>query len=397
MMSFAGIKRLGAQGLGPDDRVVKAVERGKPAVFKVVNPDQGWIEKLHQASPNTALIGRIVDNTLQLTPQAGRDFAERVIQKAKELGDVVKWWEGSNEAAKGKEAIKRLCEFEQAFAERLQGAGYHALVGGFSTGTPEIVGPENQCPWMEEWELLYPAMKVAHGVHFHEYWEPHKLDDTWNAYRFEKWWPALPEWARNKWWLVSELGVDGGPRQNDPDDHYGWRDYDHITAAVYKHLLWGYAQTMANYPRLAAAVYIAGLEPVANPKWKAFDICGWVLSYLKQEWAVAPAEMWGSPVEAPPPPPPPEEPEPVAPPPWDEATQEAWQSVIVSHDPRFAFPKKAKAVLGSSAFALSGETYFELGGTTWVSQLWSDGQQVTMLLTIQGQWKPDQIKVVSFS
>jgi len=50
--------------------------------------------------------------------------------------------------------------------------------------------------------------------------------------------------------------------------------------------------------------------------------------------------------------------------------------------------------LGPKAFALSGETYFGLGGTAWVRQLWSDGQQVKMLLTIQGQWGPDQIKVV---
>jgi hypothetical protein len=292
-MSFAGMKRLSAQSLGPDDRVVEAVRRGQPAVFKVVNPDAGWVEKLHEASPDTVLIGRIVDNTLKgekLCEKEGKLFAERVLRKAEEFDGLVKWWEGSNESAE-REGIKRLCEFERAFAEKLQAEGYHALVGGFSRGIPEIVGPDGECPWMEEWEWFYPAMEVAHGVHFHEYWWPDKLDDTWTAYRFLKWWPALPEWAKSKWWLVSELGVDGGPRQ-DEKGHYGWRDYADTSAPRYLELLKGYAQTMAQYPRLAAAIYVAGLAP--ERIWHAFDICGEVLDHLSDEWATAPAETWGS-------------------------------------------------------------------------------------------------------
>jgi hypothetical protein len=50
-------------------------------------------------------------------------------------------------------------------------------------------------------------------------------------------------------------------------------------------------------------------------------------------------------------------------------------------------------VLGAGAFALSDEKYFEEGGTTWVRQLWSDGEQIKMLLTQEGNWGQDEIQV----
>ncbi|MBS1251039.1 MAG: hypothetical protein MAG451_00068 [Anaerolineales bacterium] len=594
-MSFQGVKRLSAQSLGADDRVAEAVRHGRPAVFKVVNPDIGWVQKLHDASPDTVLIGRIVDDTLadKLSVAEGRAFAERILQKAGELGGIIRWWEGSNEAAKGPVAIRRLCEFERAFAERVQAEGYHALVGGFSTGVPQIVGRDSEVPWMGEWELFYPAMKVAHGVHFREYWHPHQLDDTWNAYRFEKWWPALPAWARAKWWLVGELGVDGGLAG---EKHCGWMHYG-MPADRYLDLLTGYARTMVQYPRLAAAIYVAGSG--GFDEWRTFDIAGDVLDRISAEWATASAEPWGTPVEAevvedevteeevtvtPQPLVAPQannlidklaaregtegytgrrslddvdifvvhwlgakgrnlqpdtvwreqtthedpdrpkfpggayhfqitqdgeltqlhplttvtwqsagtdevtgkhlnvvsiavviEPEregdlpaatapqageyrytegqissclglydwlsrrlgralrvaghyevrpltpegfpstdcpgpawpiqlkpvlldrdPDAPPlpAWEEATRVAWQSLIVSHNPDFAFPEKALQVLGPAAFALSDEARFDVGGTTWVRQLWSDGVEVKMLLTIEGQWGMDDIRVV---
>ncbi len=583
-MSFRGMKRLSAQTLGPDDRVADAVRQGKPAVLKVVDPDVGWVHKLHDASPDTVLVGRIVDDSVRhkLTAQEGRAFAERVLQKANELGGVIRWWEGSNEAASGPEPIQRLCEFERAFAERIQAEGYHALVGGFSTGVPQIVGPNTEVPWLGEWELFYPAMRVAHGVHFREYWHPYQLNDTWNAYRFEKWWPALPAWAKAKWWLVGELGVDGGLAH---EGRRGWSHY--MPAALYLDMLKRYTETMARYPHLAATIYIAGLG--VDSSWATFDIAGEVLDRISAQWAAAPAERWGTPVEEEP-----VEEEPgeeeggvataplVAPgarnlidklpvregtqgytgrrnlddidifvvhwlgargrnlrpetvwreqvthqdpgrprfpggayhfqitqdgtptqlhrlttvtwqsagrdevtgkhlndvcvavvieperegdeyrytegqissclalydwvcrrlgrslrvaghyevrpltaaglpstdcpgpawpiqlkpllldrdpdepplPQWEEATRVAWQSLIVSHNPDFAFPHKAAQVLGLDAFALSDETRFELDGITWVKQLWSDGTEIKMLLTMEGQWGLDEIRVV---
>ena len=72
----------------------------------------------------------------------------------------------------------------------------------------------------------------------------------------------------------------------------------------------------------------------------------------------------------------------------------AWQSLIVSHNPDFAFPQKAREVLGAGAIALSEEATFEVRGTKWQHQLWSDGVEVKLLLTIHGQWDPADIQVV---
>ncbi|MBI3942283.1 MAG: N-acetylmuramoyl-L-alanine amidase, partial [Chloroflexi bacterium] len=295
-MSVNAMKRMGSQSLGGNDLVAQAVQRGKPAVFKVVDPDPGWVQRLHQASPQTVLVGRIVDNSLagRLTAAEGRNFAGRVLARARELQDTIRWWEGSNEAASGPDAIKRLCEFERTFAERLQAEGYHALVGGFSTGVPQIVGPDGKVPWMGEWELFYPAMQIADGVHFHEYWNPKELDDRWNAYRFTMWWDALPAWAREKWWLVSELGVDGGLAEIDA--RKGWSDY--IDGGRYLNLLNAYAQTLEHYPRIATAIYVTGLG--ADTSWRTYDICHTpVLDTLTAAWASVPPVAWGTAVPAP--------------------------------------------------------------------------------------------------
>ncbi|MSP12798.1 MAG: hypothetical protein EXR62_07555 [Chloroflexi bacterium] len=387
------VRRLSVQSLGGQGRVLQAVARGKPAVFKMVDPDAGWVQQLQRTSPETTLVGRVTDDSLsgKLSAPEGRHFAERVLLKARELGGAIRWWEGSNEAAKGRDATRRLCEFEQAFAERLQSEGFHALVGGFSTGVPEIVGPGNVVPWMGEWELLYPAMSVAHGVHFHEYWNPFQLQDDWNALRFLKWWPALPEWARSKWWLVSELGVDGGLAF---EGRKGWQGY--MPAATYLDLLRKYAQAMEPYPKLAATIYMAGTG--ADPSWATYDVAGEMLDLISQDWMAAPALSWGTEV--------PQRPEdggevisPGTPETrgtdaiWQTAFSLAWQSVKVAHIPDFDLPKKAKQVLGPHAFALSDEKYFEVGTASFVHQLWSDGAVVKMLVAEKPHFELDQIRV----
>ncbi len=79
---------------------------------------------------------------------------------------------------------------------------------------------------------------------------------------------------------------------------------------------------------------------------------------------------------------------------WTEATRVAWQSVIYSYHPDFAFPRKALQVLGPGAFPLTEEVYFDLEDTTWVRQLWTDGEEVKMLLALKGHWDLNEIRVV---
>ncbi len=274
------------QGLGPSDVVLDVVRQYKPAIFKMVDPDVGWVRALIEASPETVLIGRLVeDHQGRLTAREGRAFADRILRKSAELGGHIQWWEGSNEAISGGiDDMLRLCEFEQAFAERIQREGLHALVGGFSTGTPQIVQNGSDEVWMGEWSTFYPALQEAHGAHFHEYWHPQQLNDRWNAFRYQMWYPRLPRWARDKWWLVSELGIDGGLAGA---GRKGWRDY--VDEDQYLALLRGYGADLARFPRIAATVFCAGLGP--DRSWQSFDLTENLLHELGRMWR--PDERWG--------------------------------------------------------------------------------------------------------
>jgi hypothetical protein len=79
---------------------------------------------------------------------------------------------------------------------------------------------------------------------------------------------------------------------------------------------------------------------------------------------------------------------------WSRAGEAAWAQVAVSTNPDVAFPRKAREVLGTGAFALSDEQHAAIDDHAWAWQLWSDGNKVVILMAQEGHWDLAEIRVV---
>ncbi len=73
----------------------------------------------------------------------------------------------------------------------------------------------------------------------------------------------------------------------------------------------------------------------------------------------------------------------------------AWQIAAVPMPPDFAFPKKARQMLGAHALALNDEQRMYANGLMWAWQLWTNGAQTVVLITQDGKWGMDEIRAVS--
>lgn len=277
------MRRLGIQSMAFDGQVLDALLKGPPAVFLFLDPDAGWVERVRQAAPSITLVGRLVgpSQTFPLTPEGGRELARRCIAKMEETG--IRWWVGANERSNNAAFnVRRLVDFERAFAETLRQGGGRALIGGFGSGATPI--PEDPTG-PQAWALLLDALRAADGFHFHEYWHVSEdgiiPNDPYHVRRFEKWYRTVPDWAKEKWFLVSELGIES-PKG-------GWRGA--VNPDAYVQALRQYGETLRGYPRFAATVFHAG--PSLDPHWMSYDIRGKILEELAHAWSRSAPVHWG--------------------------------------------------------------------------------------------------------
>jgi len=283
------MKNIGVQSLLFDERVLTALQRGQPAVFKLIDPDAGWVNRVQEAVTDATLVGRLHDlsHPAKLDAENGIRLAKACAAKAQET--YIEIWEGSNEVVPASlDEFKRYVEFEHAFALELARQGLKPLIGGFATGTTPVDGdPDCQT----KWRIFCDALADAWGMHWHEYWYAPQngiIDDRWNAYRYEKWWHFLPEkLRREKWFLVSELGVEG----HDPavGARAGW--VGKATVNDYWSHLQRYADALTNFsPRLAATLFYAG--DIVDKSWQSYDVMP-LIGNLEQAWKGDKKRVWG--------------------------------------------------------------------------------------------------------
>ena len=274
------MKNIGVQSMLFDERVVTALQHGRPAVFKLIDPDAGWAKHIGQIVPDVTLVGRLHDlsHPDELTAENGIKLARACAERAQKTYILI--WEGSNEVVPASlEEFKRYVEFEHAFASEMVAEGLEPLIGGFATGTTPVAG-DPDCE--EKWRIFCGALEDAHGMHWHEYWYAPQngiIDDRWNAYRYEKWWHFLPEkLRRDKWFLVSELGVEG----HDPavGARAGW--VGKAKANDYWSHLQRYADALTKFsPRIAATLFYAGA--IVDKSWQSYDVMP-LIGNLEQAW-----------------------------------------------------------------------------------------------------------------
>lgn len=280
------MKNIGIQTFGFSQEAYDALQIAQPAVLLILDPDAGAVQRYREVAPNTTFVGRLVgpSDELPLTADGGIELAEMCLRKRDETS--IQWWLGANERGmKTVQEARALNAFEANFAGRLQTNGAKPVVCNTATGVPRVPSDGNA---EAVWEAFGNALRAASALGFHEYWyldtSDDVLDDGWNAYRYQKWYPLLPSFAQQMPALVSELGVAGHlPRKGNG----GWRGK--VPARRYEQLLLRYSGYMpANF---AATIFHVGPSP--DPKWDTYDIRGEMLDWLVDQWAISADFAWG--------------------------------------------------------------------------------------------------------
>lgn len=295
--------KLGLHTLGPTDPyIMEFVRRARPRVVKSVG-DFGWLTEVKQASPETIIIGRHLDQeehwVLTTDPAAaGVVFVEQHLE-AYRLNPQVDYWEGWNELGPGTpERMTWFALFEASRACAMQQHGFRAAVGGFSTGVPEY-------DLMDEFLPALEAAQRCGGIfHLHEYASPtFQCGVAVNvpglipgapplsvpagplSLRYRIWYEGLlkPRGLGSLPLVISELGIDGlapSPACDDPG-YPGWklysdwwvqRGYGPSGPQAYVNVLGWYDNEMRSDPYvLGAAIFTTGaLEP--QQQWHAFEL-----------------------------------------------------------------------------------------------------------------------------
>lgn len=143
---------------------VEYIRRVQPDAVKVLNSGMdGRVIAAAQAA-GSLIIGRVYWDNQQLGAAYGR-FIDRVIQFAREHPEIG-WLEGANEFAQSPGELERYAEHEIERMKALDAIGRKAVIGNFSTGTPDVA----------HWSRFRPALEYAaahgHALGLHSYSGP---------------------------------------------------------------------------------------------------------------------------------------------------------------------------------------------------------------------------------
>ncbi len=207
-------------------KILDYYRRSGANVFKTLVYQDALLTALKQM--DVTIIGRLHTDRQALGGSVARDFTQRVLDSARRHPDV-DYWEGYNEAFHVASEIGRYAEFEIDRMKALEAIGKKAVIGCFSTGTPEIT--DGGATWRKFKPALDHALANGHALGLHEYSGPYMQylvrtpdgKNQWDARanRFtgvgadQIWDPSLDGWLTLRYRMVyrlfAEMGLAGLP------------------------------------------------------------------------------------------------------------------------------------------------------------------------------------------
>lgn len=208
------MSKIGIHAQRPTPAAKQLVQAG--ARVAVLVSDFGAAEEYRAASPGITIIGRprqdyeVRDQLVALLGkpdaiQRARDLAARFVESqwyyVYRQNPYILNWIGHNEQSFGgpndADALNLMAlygEYEAERARQMADYGLSAVVGGFSTGYPEITYPDHT-PDLRMWNMFLPALYAVDNygglLHLHEYAAP-----------LLKWWTFLAPWGQLAGWLL---------------------------------------------------------------------------------------------------------------------------------------------------------------------------------------------------
>ncbi len=256
-----------------------------------------------------------------------RGCMDRIRAKALEFPEV-SYWEFLNECHEKGDDMARYAQCCIAFMKEMEAIGRKAVVGSFSTGTPNE----------DQWERFRPAVEHAwhngHAIGVHQYAAPDMrfmcgrnqwnggnptFDDPctdprvegWHTLRHRKFLPIIRSWGVSARIVITESGNDDifqdkqmksffGQNSNKKRGFRQWKDFGHKLGDFADQLHW-YCWQLSQDPEVIGVVDF-GFS--ANRKeWEPFDLTRdeAMLKAVQERQATLPR---GGPEVIPPPPPP---------------------------------------------------------------------------------------------
>lgn len=231
--------KLGVHSLRPTADARRMVEAGSPIVELV--DDFGPAGEFLAINPRLVLIGRttsprITGEELRASGLSPADAATRwmnAYREAYRLNPLITLWTGPNEPVWNDVAgMIWYGLFETARVQLLMQIGLHAVVGNFSTGTPDITGPD----LLQWWNAFLPALRAAQQFNgylgLHEYSDGKLSKDVdeagegWNTFRYRRVHrlALAPNGLADLKIVLTEFGVDFKIRDIDYAAELAWAD-----------------------------------------------------------------------------------------------------------------------------------------------------------------------------
>lgn len=309
-MTKIGVQVLeGGWGGLAKEQVPEYYRRTAAPVFKTMDFDRGRLEAIREASPETLIVGRAYSSTWdkrgfdsekEAKSAAGKYWREVLGPTAAGTIGLVDAWEGPNECNQSGAGLSYYAYFEAERARILDDAGWRAVLGNFSTGTPDY----------PDWPRFYPAIAAAvqYGgyIGLHEYSAPRAtwmfgqaqwdwknsrpyppgkcpreedMGDTGHLTgRYRVFWRSMPAGLRLARLIISECLIDGGVQPRWGGQGGGWQDFCDPEELV-ADLAWYDGLLTADDWVMGATIFHAG---AGDNRWAGFNVAGEALELMGQ-------------------------------------------------------------------------------------------------------------------
>lgn len=270
--------------------VADAIVRVRPALIKTLHHDVNFWKKARQVLPDAFIVGRLFTPNQDFADnpsKRGREFAERVLKeevnKFQVDGKLIyNAWESYNEVMSERataDTQKKYDEFQVAFAEKMQAAGFEPVGMNFATGN--FFGDQ----FLENFRGTLETYKY---LGFHEYDWPtldrlHKIGladgngGMWLALRYRRIMQKVREQFPNRHTaIITELGMTRGVVAGGPNEGPWNKDEPVAPDDYWQSLLWYNSEIMKDDYALGACLFVVG----AIHPWESFEHLGPMMDKL---------------------------------------------------------------------------------------------------------------------
>lgn len=230
---------------------------GTPRICKLLDPSPEYVREVRErVGPRCLIIVRwyqpyqVLDDSMRRAFVWYEQHQAAMRAMTSEGADHYLGFESLNEVPDS-EAVA-YCEYEVARLRLMHADGYHAVVGNWSVGTPDL-------PVWAIYRRVLDAMWPTDYVGLHSYWSDHAdIDNPWHCAR----WQFVPELAGRQI-VVTECGRDVVEGRGQA----GWRKS--CNAEEYLADLRKYNALLERYPNVVGACVFTGGNVQA---WEDFDV-----------------------------------------------------------------------------------------------------------------------------